>query len=194
MKQKFIFKILIVSLLFFLGVSQCMYIVKAENITEKSMKMADALISGNNVEDYDLNGDNLFNVVDIAIQSSEYNKIDIYYIKKNYNEIVNDEEKDDFQKMGINILSNDAFVIDKNGVNIYDFVRATDGLTLEFIEGDNAFEILDNKLMFKGEAPVLAKVRLKNNYAESEEFYVYGTNDKEMSSYLYDYLIYLSKN
>lgn len=192
MKKKFSLNILaIFTLIYILNVS-CT--VKAENISEKSVMMAEALISGNNVQDYDLNGDNLFNIADIAVQSSEYDKINIYYIEKNYKKIVEPEEKDDFEKMGINILTEEAFVIDKNGVNIYDFVRATDGLTVEFMEGDDAFEILDNKLMFKGEAPALAKIKLKNNYAESEEFYVYGTNDKEMSSYLYDYLIYLSNS
>lgn len=168
--------------------------INAENKTEQLNMIKESLESNDKNLEYDFNNDEIIDILDLATYAVGLGKIDIFYVYNNYSTIVKPKEKEDFAKINVDLMTDKAFVVDSKGLNIYEFANAAEGLAVELVEGDNAFDIQDNKLKLVGEAPALAKIRLRNAFGVSDEFYVYGTTDIEMSSYLYDYLLYLSKN
>lgn len=167
---------------------------KAANKSEQLNIIKESLERDEENLNYDFNNDDVVDILDLAVYAVELGKIDIAYIYNNYSTIVKPKEREDFSKININLMTDKAFVVDSKGLNIYEFANAAEGLTIELVEGDNVFDIQDNKFKLIGEAPALAKIRLRNAFGVSDEFYVYGTNDIEMCSYLYDYLLYLSRN
>lgn len=143
---------------------------------------------------YDMNKDGIIDILDVAYASKQMGTIDITKIKKNYLSIISSTDKKDYEELGIPILTNKSFVVTKDGIDLFAYVNAAREMELEIIEGDRDFRVIYDKLYLTGSAPAIAKVRLVNDYAQSEPFYIYGTSDRTIHDFTYDYLMNIIEN
>jgi len=183
-KSKIVFLVLFLFNICFLSANSA----HAQNLTETINNLSTNY--GQTTADYDLNEDHIVDVYDMTQISQEMGTIDISRIKANYLEIISNEEKPQFESLGISFISDEFFPVTEEGIDLFAYVNAAQGLELEIIEGDSDFNIENDFLYLKpGSYPALAKVKLKNLYAQSEEFYLYGTSDRELHDYTFDYLL-----
>ena len=136
--------------------------------------------------EFDFNKDNIVDIYDLAKGALDLRTIEIDDLTRNYVEIVSSKEKQQYKERGYEILSAKAFPITVNGVDLFEYVNAARGMALEILEGDNCFEVINDKIYLTGQAPAIAKVRLVSNYGTSDEFYIYGTSDSEVHNYTYE--------
>lgn len=189
MKKKYL-KLLVIMIICFTVISLYPQNIFAENYTKTLKEMATKYSS--TAQQYDKNQDGIVNIYDIVITSLQYSTIEISRIKSNYLQIISPEDKSDFEELGFSFLSDNCFVVTEDGVDLFAYVSAAEGMEIEILEGDDSFTVQNDYLYLKkGKAPAIAKARLKNAYAISEEFYIYGTSDRELHDYTYDYLIKL---
>lgn len=165
--------------------------VYANNLTQKMKELSVkyGLLSSN-----DANGDGIINILDITTIAINMGEIDVSYILNSYVDIVKPKDKQDYLTSGFTFLSDRCLPVTSEGINLFAYVNAAEGMTLEIIEGDQTFSVENDRLYFTGQAPAIAKVKLKNFFSESKEFYVYGTNDRELHDFTYDYLLNMSRN
>ena len=164
----------------------------SENLSEPLNETINAINSGQLQYDTDDNG--TIDIIDVANRANNLGYIDVSYLKDNYVSIISDKDKRDYEEIDHEIISQNCFPVTSEGIDLFEYVSAASGMTLEVIEGDNSFKVENDKLYLVGEAPAIAKVRLINAYAKSEEFFIYGTNDRELHDYTYDYLLKLANN
>lgn len=143
---------------------------------------------------YDINQDGIVDILDVAYASKQMGSIDITKIKKNYLSIISSTDKKDYEELDITILTTKSFVVTKEGIDLFGYVNAAREMRLEIIEGDRDFTVIYDKLYLTGSAPAIAKVRLVNDYAQSEPFYIYGTSDRKLHDFTYDYLMNIIEN
>ena len=143
---------------------------------------------------FDWNQDGIVDILDVANASKQLGIIDISKIKKNYLKVISQADKRDYESLGIPVLTTKSFVVTKEGLDLFGYVNAARGMRLEFIKGDRDFKVENDKLYLTAAAPAMAQVRLINDYAKSEPFYVYGTSDRSLHSFTYDYLINVIQN
>ena len=139
--------------------------------------------------EFDFNKDNIVDIYDLAKGALDLRIIEIDDLTRNYVEIVSSKEKQQYKENGYDILSAKAFPITADGVDLFEYVNAARGMALEILEGDNCFEVINDKIYLTGQAPAIAKVRLVSNYGTSDEFYIYGTSDREVHNYTYDFIM-----
>lgn len=180
-KQGKILVILFVAIVLF--ISNQKEEVYSENLSNKF----DEII--NNIEK-----DQSIEILDVAKNAYNLSYIDINFIKENYVKIISNQDKREYEQIGYKIISQECLPITEEGIDLFEYVSSAEGMRLEVLEGDNSFEIRDDKLYLVGEAPAIAKVRLVNPYATSEPFYIYGTADRELHDFTYDYLLNLVNN
>jgi hypothetical protein len=163
----------------------------ARNLTQriKDLSIRYGLNSGE-----DVNGDGVVNILDVTTVAVGMGDIEINYILNSYVDVIKPQDKQDYLDSGFTFLSDKCFPVSSEGINLFDYVNAAEGMILEIIEGDQTFRVENDRLYFDGQAPAMAKVRLRNALAESKEFFVYGTNDRELHDFTYDYLLYLANN
>ena len=143
---------------------------------------------------YDYNSDGVVDILDVASASKQLGVMDISKIKKNYLTLLSESEKKDYDSLGISVLVTKSFVVTDEGLDLFGYVNAARGMELEFIEGDRDFQVKNDKLYLTGVSPAMAKVRLVNEYAKSEPFYIYGTRDRRLHSFTYDYFMNIITN
>lgn len=165
--------------------------VYSENLSIPLTKTIENINSTENIE-YDIDNNGVIDILDVANSAYNLGYIDIEYIEKNYVDIISDKDKEKYEQVGYSILSQKCFPVTAEGVDLFAYVTAAEGMSLEVIEGDNSFTVENDRLYLKGQAPAIAKVRLVNAYAQSEPFYLYGTSDREIHDFTYDYLLKLA--
>lgn len=189
-KKNYITLFFIISMVVIINLMLFNYDVFADNLTQK---MKDISNKNGNYE-MDLNYDGSIDIIDVALVAETVADIDIYKIRNNYVSIVNDKEQQTYESEGISFLSTMCFPVTKDGVDLFGYVNSVEGMQLELISGDNSFKIDNDKLYLIGQAPSIAKIRIRNTFGVSDEFYIYGTNDREIHDFTYDYILYLANN
>lgn len=145
-------------------------------------------------KNYDYNNDGIIDIFDVATASKQMGTIDVSKIKNNYLKVISQSDKKDYESLGIPVLATKSFVVTKDGLDLFGYVNAARGMRLEFINGDRDFKVENDKLYLTGPAPAMAQVRLVNDYATSEPFYIYGTSDRNLHSFTYDYFMNIITN
>lgn len=143
---------------------------------------------------FDWNQDGIVDILDVANASKQLGIIDISKIKKNYLKVISQADKRDYESLGIPVLTTKSFVVTKEGLDLFGYVNAARGMRLELIKGDRDFKVENDKVYLTGAAPAMAQVRLVNDYATSEPFYIYGTSDRNLHSFTYDYFMNIINN
>ena len=133
-------------------------------------------------------------ILEVAKSAYNLSYIDIDPIIRNYVKIVSNQDKMEYEELGYEIISQNCLPVTEKGIDLFAYVSSAEGMKLEILEGDNSFVVENDRLYLVGEAPAIAKVRLVNPYAISEPFYIYGTADRELHDFTYDYLLNLVNN
>jgi hypothetical protein len=164
--------------------------VKAEDYNKLLQKVAESMNSEYNAS-YDMNSDGIVDIFDMVYVARNYGTINVSRLKYNYVEIISPADKTDFEEIGFTFISDRCFPVTKEGINLFEYVDGNAGLQLEFIEGNDSFSVINDKLVFVGQAPAIARVRLVNPSVDSisEDFYIYGTVDREIHNFTYDYMV-----
>lgn len=138
---------------------------------------------------YDFDKNNIVDIYDVSKAALDLGIIDIKDITRSYVTIVSSKEKSQYEKLGYKIILNKCFPITSKGLDLFEYVNAARGMAIEIIDGDNCFTVYNDKIYLTGQAPAIAKVKLVSNYGESDEFYIYGTSDRELHNYTYDLIL-----
>ena len=187
-KKDFIILILLFIMIISIRIPNSVY---SENLSIPLNKAIENINSTENL-DYDIDNNGIIDILDVACTAYNLGTINIDYIEKNYVEIISNKDKEEYEQIGYNMLSKKCLPVTKEGIDLFAYVTAAEGMNLEVIEGDNSFKVENDKLYLIGQPPAIAKVRLVNPYAKSEPFYIYGTNDREVHDFTYDYLLKLA--